>query len=207
MTKKIQTAGAILLGLSVAAVLTLAPVTAGACDGEGKTTASKVSNESGCGSKGAVQTAKASGASGCASVKQASTDGKSCAVAGKAAGSCASLKTASAGSSCCASKNSATTTASTMFPEGTEVTKVSVDGGVDLIFTGKDLAAIEKALSEHAKACATDKQSCANKCTVTKTENSVVMAVRGESPESCCAGMMVTVDDKVKSDKTVVKKS
>jgi hypothetical protein len=207
MTKKIQAAGAILLGLSVAAVLTLGTMPAGACDKDGKTSAAKVSNESGCSAKGGTAT-KVSNESGCAAAKQASTDGKTCTMSAKA-GSCAAGKAMAGGSCCAAKKASVTTTASTMFPEGTQVTKVAVDGGVDLIFTGRDLAAIEKALSEHAKACNTTDggKKCANKCSISKTDNGVVMSVRGESPESCCAGMMVTAEEHTTSEKTTVKKS
>lgn len=80
--------------------------------------------------------------------------------------------------------------AGSMFPEGTMVTQVEVPGGTDLLFTGSDLAAIEKVLKDHVSKCNSDKACAGNVCSVTKSESGVLCAIRGETPAQCCVGMV-----------------
>jgi hypothetical protein len=76
-------------------------------------------------------------------------------------------------------------------PEGTKMTRMDVPDGIDLIFTGKDLAAIRTCLDGHLAACSgTKEKTCPGQtCTVASTENSVVLSVRGPNAESCVTMM------------------
>lgn len=112
---------------------------------------------------------------------------------------------ASAGAGCCATKGAATqasnggscaTMQSTMaasFPADTKVTRVVVPGGVDMIFTGSDLATIENSITATTNACNTAGRpgDCgARTCSVSRVGNSVVLSLRGENPEGCSAATM-----------------
>ncbi len=146
---------------------------------------------------------------GCgAKATQASTG--SCATKATAtqasAGGCDMKATqASAGAGCCATKATATqasnggscaemqSTMAASFPADTKVTRVVVPGGVDMIFTGSDLATIENAISTTTNACNTAGRpgDCATRsCSVSRVGNSVVLSLRGENPEGCSAATM-----------------
>jgi hypothetical protein len=78
-------------------------------------------------------------------------------------------------------------------PEDTKMTRMDVENGVDLIFTGRDLAAIRTRLDGRVAACnGTKERACAGQtCTLASTDNSVVLSIRGPNAGSCCA-MMTT---------------
>jgi hypothetical protein len=82
-----------------------------------------------------------------------------------------------------------------VMPDGTKMTRMDVDNGIDLIFTGKDLAAIRARLEGHIAACTgmKEKPCAAQTCAVASTENSVVLSVRGPNAESCCTMMTASL--------------
>jgi len=142
-----------------------------------------------CGSKKAAAKATTT-ASSCPSAKAAGGCGA------QAMGACAS-KAKSAGA--CGSHGNAMQTAQVALPEGTEVTRVNVDGGIDLVFTGKDLAGIESFLNANMESClqkSSDgkaaKAACTETCAVTKNEKAVVLSIRGQNAENCCSNWMQT---------------
>lgn len=187
------------------------------CKASSATKASvQATSEGGCGAKA---TQASTGSCG-AKATQASTGGCSAKATQASAGSCGAKATAtqasagscdmkatqaSAGAGCCASKGAATqasnggscaTTQSTMaasFPTDTKITRVVVPGGVDMIFTSSDLATIENTISATTNACnaAGRPGDCgARTCAVSRVGNSVVLSLRGENAEGCCAATM-----------------
>lgn len=143
-----------------------------------------------------LATSALAGGSACGSKKaQAAcpSAGKGCAAA--AMGSCgAKAAPTQAASGCCASKNAAAMqAASVVLPKGTDVTRVDVEGGIDLVFAGKDLDGIEKFLNAHLAACvdpAQGKKTCGQTCTMARGEKNIVLSIRGKEAESCCATWM-----------------
>ncbi len=159
----------------------------------------------GCGSKDA----KATSASGCSPAKAAA-----CAASGA---SCGAAKATQASTSACSKGKAMSQSAELKLPDGTRMTRVDVDGGIDMIFTSADLAAVETVLAAHMGMCgepvsADGKRACGQTCTMTKTENSVVLSLRGEQAENCCSTWMQAAsltgeDAKGKDAKKVSKKS
>jgi hypothetical protein len=76
-----------------------------------------------------------------------------------------------------------------MFPEGTMVTPTEVPDGFDYLFTGSDLAAIEKTLKEHVAQCGSKDAKTGPTCSVVAGPKTVVLSVRGENAASCCMGL------------------
>lgn len=143
----------------------------------------------GCGSKDA----KAS-SSGCPSMKAGTcpSASKGCASSGAA---CGTAKTTQASTGACSKGQAMTQSAELKLPEGTRMTRVDVDGGIDMIFTSADLAAVETTLAAHMSLCgepvsADGKRACGQTCTMTRTENSVVLSLRGDKAENCCQTWM-----------------
>jgi hypothetical protein len=139
--------------------------------------------------------AATAGASGCPSAAKAGgcpSAAKGC--PGAAVGGCPSAKASKAGPAGCGSAM-AGMPGGVVMPDGTKMTRMDVDGGIDLIFTGRDLGAIRASLDGHIAACSTMKEKpCAGQaCTVTTTENSVVLSVRGANAESCCTMMTMSL--------------
>jgi hypothetical protein len=81
------------------------------------------------------------------------------------------------------------TAAGSMFPKGTMVSRAEVPGGMDLIFTGPDLAGIESALKAHAEQCNAGDGKTGSTCKVVAGPQEVVLSVRGDDPSGCCLGM------------------
>lgn len=142
---------------------------------------SHAGSDSGCSTKAAT-----AAGSGCPSAKAGacpSAKAGGCPSAAKSA--CGAQGTQAAGPSC------GTAMAGGMgdlaMPDGTKMTRMDVEDGIDLIFTGKDLAAIRTRLDGHIAACTGMKEKpCATQtCAVTSTENSVVLSVRGPNAASC----------------------
>jgi hypothetical protein len=140
---------------------------------------------SGCGT-----TVMAASGSGCPAAKAGgcpSAKAGGCPSAGKSA--CGAKGAQAAGPGCGAGMTGGM--GDLEMPDGTKMTRMDVENGVDLIFTGKDLAAIRARLDGHIAACtgAKEKPCAAQTCTVASTENSVVLSVRGPNAESCCTMM------------------
>jgi hypothetical protein len=76
-----------------------------------------------------------------------------------------------------------------MFPEGSMVTRIEVPDGVDCVFTGSDLSAIEKVLKEHVAKCGGKEAKSGPTCSVVTGPKAVVLSVRGENAASCCMGL------------------
>jgi hypothetical protein len=109
------------------------------------------------------------------------------------AGTSCSGKGMQAATGCCAARRAAMTqTAEVRLPEGTQMTRVDVKDGIDLVFTGKDLAGIENFLNDHMAACTNvskdgKKTACSQTCAVQRSEENVVLSIRGSQAEACCA--------------------
>ena len=183
---------ALAVGIGLAGGWTLYATNAVGCDGHGgKTTASNAQGTT-------------------SDVKTVSTDGgKAGACPAMSGGACCSgaMKKTMAGGACCMGAKATTASAAgSMFPEGTMVTRVAVKGGVDLIFTGNDLAAIRKVLDDHIQTCSANKKSGVScpKCTVASNEANVVLSVRGKNVDQCCSGLMMTADEKSTGTKATV---
>ncbi len=169
--------------------LALALFVAAAMAGDGKTGTGTCAGHAQDGKAAAGCAQKCAGAAmtGCAMAKGAS------AAPGAAAG---------AGAGCCAMGKGAQAANAPVLPEGTEVKKVDVPGGVDLVFTGKDLPGIQAFLNAHIAQCGTvgdkkdKKAACNQTCTLASDEKSVTMSIRGENAQSCCAGMFGATDEK-----------
>lgn len=134
----------------------------------------------------AVKGAPAAG-SGCPSAKASGCPSAAKGCPGATVGGCAGAKGAQAAGIGCGSAMAATT-GDIVMPDGTKMTRMDVEDGIDLIFTGKDLAAIRTSLDGYIAACAAAKEKpCAvPACTVATSENSVVLSARGPNAESCC---------------------
>ena len=206
LSKKTLGWSVLALGLVLGGAWTLHATSAVSCDHQNGKATSSASVQNGSADVVPVS-GKADMSGGCPAMKAG------------ACGAGAKGKAMAGGACCMGAKATTASTAGPMFPEGTQVTRVDVKGGVDLVFTGKDLAGIRKALDEHLVACNTSKKAGEKcpQCTVASNENNVVLSVRGDNVEQCCAGMMTTGDEAAKSgscpmmqgaaNKTVVKKS
>ena len=145
-----------------------------------------------CSAKGASAgncSAMGASAGSCTSMGASGASAGSCSAKGASAGSCASMG-ASAGS--CGGATM-TMTASELFPAGTEVTRVEVPGGVDMIFTSGNLDAVYTTISQRVGGCKTEcagKGDCGATCAVSRTGGSVVLSMRGPNAANCCAGKM-----------------
>jgi hypothetical protein len=146
-----------------------------------------------CGSSGK---AVAAASSGCPSAKAGGCPSAKAGGCPSAAKSACGAKGAQAAGPRCGSAM-AGGTGNLVMPDGTKMTRMDVENGVDLIFTGKDLAAIRSRLDGHIAACTgmKEKPCAARTCTVASTENSVVLSVRGPDAESCCTMMTASLTD------------
>ncbi len=142
----------------------------------------------GCGSS---EKTMAAGGSGCPAAKSGA-----CAAATKAGACPSAMQSAHAGEAACGSATAAGMPG-LVLPKGTKMTRMDVENGIDLVFTGKDLAAIRTSLDEHMAACAgMDGKPCGNQtCSVASTENSVVLSVRGPDAAACCTMMSASLGD------------
>jgi hypothetical protein len=152
-------------------------------------------------SGGGAKVMAASG-SGCPSAKAGGCPSAKAGGCPSAAKSACGAKGAQAGGPACGSAM-AGGRGDLVMPDGTKMTRMDVENGVDLIFTGKDLAAIRARLDGHIAACTgmKEKPCAAQTCTVMSTENSVVLSVRGPNAESCCTMMTASLSgDAVKAE-------
>lgn len=195
-SKKTIGIGVLALGLFIAAGLTANAGSGGRCGSKATTTAGSVTctdaQKAACGATKTTSATMVSNSGGCGSATSA---------------------TMASGSACCASKGVKTTMADAKLPEGTKMTRVEVPGGIDVIFTGKDLTGIQSFLNAHAGLCSENDKNCPRTCAVSATDNSVVLSVRGENPDQCCVGVMTAeatakpAGDSKKAEKVVSKKS
>ncbi len=122
-------------------------------------------------------------------------------------GACTGAKGAMAGG-CCSGKKMKTM--ASVLPRGTQMKKVDVAGGIDLVFWGKNLGAIQTALTNHISQCSgrSATGTCLGQtCTMTVADNSVVLSIRGDNPQACCAGLFTSDRTSVKRISTKVKAS
>jgi len=192
LSKKTLTALALSVALAVGAGVVYNIATA--CDGQGKASAA-----------GTEKNASPQ-------MTRVSDSGGSCTSAQKA-GCCPGKGKAMAGGAACSGKGMKGASAWKL-PEGTQVQRTDVKGGIDLLFTGKDVPAIQAALESHIKACNGNEKSCGGQCTLKTTGEGVLLSVRGPHAEQCCAGTMTQAslnpsdsEAKEKAEKTVTKKS
>lgn len=128
-------------------------------------------------------------------------------------GSCTSAKGAQAAAGCCAGKAKGAQASDVRLPDGTQVARVDVDGGMDLVFTGADLTGIEKFLNANLASCTESwkkgKESCGQTCSIAKNdkEKNVVLSIRGQEAETCCATWMqqASLTDEAKGAATEAK--
>jgi hypothetical protein len=141
-----------------------------------------------CGSSGKSMAATGSG---CAAAKSGA-----CASASKAGACPSAMQSAQGGNPACGATMAAGMSG-LMLPDGTKMTRMDVENGIDLIFTGRDLTAIRASLDEHIAACAgMDGKPCATQtCSVANTDNSVVLSVRGPGADACCTMMSASLSD------------
>jgi hypothetical protein len=78
--------------------------------------------------------------------------------------------------------------AGSMFPAGTMVSRCVVPGGIDLVYWGPDLAAIQKVL-EPRKCGSVADPTAETRCSVTSDGKCVDLAARGPGAAACCAGL------------------
>jgi hypothetical protein len=122
--------------------------------------------------------------------------GSACAAKKGHAGCSSGAKATMAKSGCSPSQARATQTAEVSLPEGTRMARVDVEGGMDLVFTNADLTAVESFLNAHMEMCTSaakaERQACRETCTVTRDdkEKRVVLSIRGQKAEECCATWM-----------------
>ncbi len=154
-------------------------------------------SDSGCGAK-----MVAASGSGCPSAKAGACPSAKAGGCSAAAKSACGAKGAQAASPGCGTAM-AGGMGDLVMPDGTKMTRMDVEGGIDLIFTGKDLAAIRARLDGHMATCTgmKEKPCAAQTCTVANTENSVVLSVRGPNAEACCTMMTASLSgDAVKAE-------
>lgn len=135
---------------------------------------------------------------------QAIAGGKACTAGSKSGCSAASMGMCTGGASACTGMKAKNTSAAktetapmkagAMFPEGTMVTAVEVPGGMDLLFTSKDLDAVQAVLKDHIAKCNNDKTCAGTTCNMTATNAGVTLAIRGADPHQCCLGL-VSMDE------------
>jgi len=188
-----KTLGAVGLALALALSAGFASQS-DACGGDGKKASIKATSSK------ATTTASSDG---CAATKHASMDKAS------AAGACgAKAKATQTASGCCPSKGKAMQTAQATLPDGTQMTRVDVEGGIDLVFTSKDLAGVENFLNTNMQTCLemsgkNGKAACGETCKVSRTEENVTLSIRGGNAETCAANWMQTAaltDEAEKAD-------
>jgi hypothetical protein len=140
-------------------------------------------SDTGCPTKAAVTTG-----SGCPSAKAGGCP------SAKAGGCPMAAKSAQAGGAGCSMSTTGSAGALAM-PDGTKMTRMDVENGIDLLFTGKDLPAIRARLDAYVAACAQakDKPCAPGACTVTSTENSVVLSMRGPDAQTCLSLMTASM--------------
>ena len=70
-------------------------------------------------------------------------------------------------------------------------------------FTSADLAAVENFIRARMGACPnnTSEKTCGLKSEIVKGEKSVILAIRGEFPEGCCAGSFMDKAEDTCTDK------